>query len=267
MSTVLSDAKFYRERGLSIVPIRAGTKAAAVDWKHLQERLPTDEEIEQWWAQTRHGIAIVCGRVSGVIAVDCDSPEKSRELYGKLPRTEAMTRSSTGKGHLYYRIAEGVVIPTRIRLAGMLVDLKGKGGYCLAAHSIHPETRKPYKRIGSWDMEKVPYFDPSWIEAEVPQRPRIPDKLAGDDVDVLRRIMRARAYIARAEPAVAEHGGHNKTMYVAGCLIQKFGLTAEQAWPLMLEYNERCQPPWSAKELLHKLESAVQNLSTQGALS
>jgi hypothetical protein len=54
-------------------------------------------------------------------------------------------------------------------------------------------------------------------------------------------------------------------MYAAGCLVQKFGLTIEQAWPLMLEFNERCQPPWSTKELVHKLESAIQNLSRQGA--
>lgn len=265
MSPVLSDARFYRERGLSIVPIRAGTKAAAVDWKHFQERLPTDEEIERWWATTRHGIAIVCGRVSGMIAVDCDSPAKSDELYRKLPRTEAMMRSSPGKGHLYYRIAEGVVIPTRIRLAGMLVDIKAEGSYCLAAHSIHPVTGHPYERIGSWDMEKVPYFDPSWIAAPTPRETRIPDRLVGDEVDVLTRIARARAYLTRLEPAVAGQGGHNRTMYAAGCLVQKFGLTIEQAWPLLLEFNDtKCSPKWTARELLHKLESAVQNLSAKG---
>jgi len=265
MSSVLSDARFYRERGLSIVPIRAGTKAAAVDWKEFQERLPTDEEIERWWAETRHGIAIICGRVSGVIAVDCDSPEKSRQLHARLPKTDAMTRSSPGKGHLYYRIAEGVVIPTRIRLAGMLVDLKAEGSYCLAAHSIHPDTGRPYERIGSWDMAKVPYFDRSWIEAVAPETRRIPERLAENDVDVLTRIARARAYLTRLEPAVSGQGGHNRTMYAAGCLVQKFGLTIEQAWPILLEFNDtKCSPKWTARELLHKLESAVQNLSAKG---
>jgi hypothetical protein len=265
MLPVLSDARFYRERGLSIVPIRPGTKAAAADWKEFQERLPTSGEIERWWTQTRHGIAIVCGRVSGVVAVDADSEDKTRELSRRLPKTEAMTRSSPGKGHLYYRIAEGVVVPTRIRLGGMLVDLKAEGSYCLAAHSVHPVTGQPYARIGSWDMEKVPYFDRSWIDDVAPDQRRIPDRLVGDEVDVLSRIARARVYLTRLEPAIAGQGGHNRTMCAAGCLVQKFGLTIEQAWPLLLEFNDtKCSPKWTARELLHKLESAVQNLHATG---
>ena len=36
-----------------------------------------------------------------------------------------------------------------------------------------------------------------------------------------------------------------------------FGLGVEDALPLMLEWNERCQPPWDEKDLRHKLEDAV----------
>jgi len=266
MSRVPEDALFYRQRGLSILPIRPETKAPALDsWKFLQERLPTGEEIVRWWQHTRDGIAILCGSVSGVIAVDADSPAKAEELCKRLPRTEMMTRSSPGKGHLYYRIAEGIVIPTRIRIGGLPVDLKGEGSYCLAAPSIHPNTGKPYERRGSWDIGRVPWFDPAWIDAVVPSRPRIPAKLASDEVDVLTRITRARAYLARLEPAVAGKGGHKRTMYAAACLVQKFGLTVEQAWPLILEFNDRqCFPKWTARELLHKLESAAHNLSVEG---
>jgi len=61
---------------------------------------------------------------------------------------------------------------------------------------------------------------------------------------------------------------HNRTMYAAACLVQKFGLTIEQAWPLMLEFNDtKCSPKWTARELLHKLESAVHNLHRKGQKS
>ena len=74
-------------------------------------------------------------------------------------------------------------------------------------------------------------------------------------MDVLTRIARARSYLARLDPAVSGAGGHNRTMYAAACLVQKFGLTIEQAWPLLLEYNDtKCSPKWTARELLHKLE-------------
>jgi len=144
------------------------------------------------------------------------------------------------------------------------VDLKAEGSYCLAAPSLHPDTGRPYERIGSWDIARVPYFQPSWIEAAPVQSRRLPDQLAGDDVDVLTRIARARAYLARLEPAVAGQRGHNRTMYAARVLVQKFALSVEQAWPLLLEYNDRCIPKWTARELLHKLDSAVQNLQARG---
>lgn len=67
-------------------------------------------------------------------------------------------------------------------------------------------------------------------------------------------IERARAYVACMEAAVSGSHGHNATFKAAIALRHGFGLTLNQAWPLMLEYNERCVPPWSHKELQHKLE-------------
>ncbi len=270
VATTLDHARFYRERRLSILPVTPGTKAPALPWKDLQERHPTEDELRRWFEHTRNGIAIVCGRISGVIAVDCDSPEKSRELAARLPPTPMMTRSSPGKGHLYYRIENGVTIPTRIRIGGVLVDLKAEGSYCLAAPSIHPETAQPYERIGSWRIDQVPAFDPAWIDEIADGEPRAKpggprEPLVPAEEDLLRRIARARSYIARIEPAVSGSGGHAKTMYVAGCLIQKFGLSVAEAWPLMLEYNDRCEPPWSIRELQHKLHDAYKIALRGGA--
>src|SRR5205807_5418559 len=69
-------------------------------------------------------------------------------------------------------------------------------------------------------------------------------------------IRRARGYIANIEGAISGYRGHDRTMRVAGVLVQKFGLSIEQAMPLFFEWNEQCEPPWSEKELLHKLQDA-----------
>jgi len=271
VATTLDHARFYRERRLSIVPVTPGTKAPAVPWKELQERYPTEDELRRWFEHTRNGIAIVCGRVSDVIAVDCDSPEKFRDLATKLPPTPMMMRSSPGKGHLYYRIGNGITIPTRIRIGGVLVDCRGENACCMAAPSIHPETGLPYERIGSWCIDEVPVFDPAWIAEIAESEPTLRsqggarESLVSAEEDLLRRIARARSYIARVEPAVSGSGGHAKTMYVAGCLIQKFGLSIAEAWPLMLEYNDRCEPPWSIRELQHKLHDAYKIAMRGGA--
>ena len=40
------------------------------------------------------------------------------------------------------------------------------------------------------------------------------------------------------------------------CYGTSFALTEEEAWPVLLEYNRRCRPPWS-KELRHKLKDTA----------
>jgi len=69
-------------------------------------------------------------------------------------------------------------------------------------------------------------------------------------------LWRARGYLAHIEGAIAGMHRHDRTFRVACVLAIKFGLTLEQAWPLFLEWNEQCEPPWSEKELLHKLQDA-----------
>lgn len=253
----LKAAWFYRERNLCTIPIRPGTKQPAIPWTEYQKRLPTEEELVDWFAERPNGMAIVCGPVSGVIAIDIDG-KSGRELFTRLPKSDMMTRSSSGKGHVYLRIREGQVVSTRIRIHGILADLKGDRSYCLAAPSIHPVTGKPYERIGSWDLDKVPFFDEKLFGAVAAKGgPREP--VVDADEDLFQRMVRARAYLARIEPAISGKGGHNKTMYAAGCLIQKFRLTIEQAWPLILEYNERCVPPWRIQDIRRKLQEAYRN--------
>jgi hypothetical protein len=260
----IEDAAFSRERGISIIPLDGKRPPSGFSWKPYTERFATKEEI-QAWAENYSNLGNICGRISGLVGLDADSLAVARMLYDTLPRTAMMTRSSEGKGHFYYRLAEGQVIPPRVRINGMQLDIRGEVSYLVSPWSIHPESGRRYERVGSWDLKDVPFFDPSWIDAALPQPRRMPDRLAGDEVDVLTRIARARSYLAKLDPAVSGAGGHNRTMYAAGCLVQKFGLTIEQAWPLLLEYNDtKCSPKWTARELLHKLESAVQNLHAKG---
>lgn len=67
-------------------------------------------------------------------------------------------------------------------------------------------------------------------------------------------MTRARSYVEAMEPAVAGSHGHTATFKVALALRHGFGLTMHAAWPLLKEYSDRCLPPWSDKDLRHKLE-------------
>jgi len=67
---------------------------------------------------------------------------------------------------------------------------------------------------------------------------------------------RILAYLDKIPPAVAGAGGHSQTFYVAKVLLFGFGLSNEAALPFLRAYSLRCSPPWSERELYHKLASA-----------
>ena len=64
-----------------------------------------------------------------------------------------------------------------------------------------------------------------------------------------------RAYLDKLPPAISGDGGHGAT-FRAACECVRFGLGDSDAMSLLNEYNRRCSPPWSEKELAHKLADA-----------
>lgn len=75
-------------------------------------------------------------------------------------------------------------------------------------------------------------------------------------------IERARRYVALMPPGVSGSGRHGATVAVANVLTHGFGLSEADAWPLLLEYNDRCLPPSDHGKLRHRLES-VRNFSNK----
>jgi hypothetical protein len=69
---------------------------------------------------------------------------------------------------------------------------------------------------------------------------------------------RIKPYLDRSEPSITGEGGcHNKTFSVACEVINGFGLSFEEGLQAMRYYNLKCVPPWSEKELEHKVDDAV----------
>jgi hypothetical protein len=70
---------------------------------------------------------------------------------------------------------------------------------------------------------------------------------------------RARKYVAKMDPAIAGQKGHRATWDVALVLMRGFSLTEDRAYAVLCEYNTRCDPPWSERELRHKLDGAAKS--------
>jgi hypothetical protein len=68
-------------------------------------------------------------------------------------------------------------------------------------------------------------------------------------------IRNGLAYILHIE-AVSGDGGHNAT-FRAACKLRDSGLTARQAFEALNTWNKtNAKPPWTAKELEHKVQDA-----------
>lgn len=68
---------------------------------------------------------------------------------------------------------------------------------------------------------------------------------------------RARKYLATMPGAISGQGGHDATYRVACVLCCGFGLSEDDALPIFLEWNDKCEPPWLEHELRHKLNGAA----------
>jgi len=68
--------------------------------------------------------------------------------------------------------------------------------------------------------------------------------------------LRARGFLRDLPPAIQGQHGDLQTFRVCCRLVRGFALPDEDAWPLLREWNARCEPPWSDDELAAKLRAA-----------
>ncbi|MGH9163826.1 MAG: DNA-primase RepB domain-containing protein [Vicinamibacteraceae bacterium] len=70
------------------------------------------------------------------------------------------------------------------------------------------------------------------------------------------RLERARRYLAALPPAIAGCHGDLHTFRVCCRLVRGFALNDAEALSLLQEWNARCQPPWTDRQLAQKVASA-----------
>lgn len=62
----------------------------------------------------------------------------------------------------------------------------------------------------------------------------------------------ASNYIKWIPPAIEGKGGDRQTFTVVCTLANDFALPFEAAWPILLKWNARCDPPWDEDDLVRK---------------
>lgn len=265
-------ADTYLKRGYALVPVPAGQKGPILrGWQKL--RL-TQKQVPEAFRDAGN-IGILLGIASGdLVDVDLDCPE-ARDLADRfLPPTEAITgRLRSPRSHRWYICPDVGTVRHRDPVTReSIVELRGIGSQTLVGPSIHP-SGDPYDLLAG---------DPASVDAKslceaverlaaevirlrhgeiaLKQAPAAvlahPLPSVGGDRKILLR--RASAYLGAMPPAISGQGGHNATYAAATALVHGFGLAEAEALALLqTQFNPRCQPPWTEKELIHKVTEAA----------
>ena len=69
-------------------------------------------------------------------------------------------------------------------------------------------------------------------------------------------VDRARQYVAAIPPAISGQHGDVHTFRVCCRVVRGFALADDEALDVLREWNSRCEPPWSDRELMDKLSRA-----------
>jgi hypothetical protein len=151
-----------------------------------------------------------------------------------------------------------------------IIDSPDSGNYSDSASHQIPPTAPANPAVRADDRRPIKGVTRAMLEAmaaRAPERKPVtsatttrPSAAVGDV------FSRARSYLATIPGAVAGQRGHDRTFYAANRLVRGYALDPDAAYPLLAEWNTKCNPPWSERELRHKLEQAARQPGPRGFL-
>lgn len=196
------------------------------------------------------------------IAARSDLPEPSYVLHSSLNRVHVFWRvTGFGPEHveaLQKQLACDLDTDPAATPATQTTRLPGYYNHKYQlAHLVTIEYANPNHRYSPTDF---PAAAPATqgaplAEARRPSRRRTPGR-AGRAVQPLNAVERARRYLARVPPAVAGEHGDVHTFRVCCRLVRGFALEDPEALTVLADWNSRCRPSWSERELRDKLRRA-----------
>lgn len=161
-SSAYKTARWFVERGYSVIPVRKSNKKAYPAWTEYQSRLPTHEELKKWWYDWPDAnVALITGKLSGVNVIDIDTKEGQKAVEEFIPDNFISPTSKTPKGgrHYFFKYKHGLRNKSKV-LDG--VDIRTDGGYAIVPPSINSngKTYEWFKglKINEVELPEMPEF-------------------------------------------------------------------------------------------------------------
>lgn len=225
----------YIDSGWSILPVKPDEKRPYMtNWLQYTRTRPGRALIDSWFNNLAGaGVGLVTGRISGVVVLDVESwcPTPVEELLKKYP-TNMIARSGGGGVHLFYSYPQNVgKISNRVGIFEG-ADLRADGGFLVLPPTMHPSGNR-YE----WIKRGIPgAFPMAFLDLES------------------RSATSNEGWITEALRGVSEGGRNDTCARLAGYFFKK-GLNSDIVEALLMEWNEKNDPPLPVSEVRTTIKS------------
>jgi hypothetical protein len=245
--------------GFSVFPCNKD-KTPSLKWLGFQKERASEEQIRKWWGNgSTSPIAIVTGKISGVVVVDVDDTDIGfKNLANYIPPgvKTPMAKTPSGGYHLFFKLPDVEVRNNARAIPGC--DFRGEGGYVIASPSFCSYEKSGKRIEGLYE----------WQEGF-----NIND-LALEDLNPLYiSYINSYSYIGATTTGNTNTTNNNKTQQntteyfiegrrdedlfsIANALI-KGGCKTSIAMQAMRIIANSCNPPFPEKEIDIKIKSAM----------
>jgi hypothetical protein len=241
------------ELGFSVIPVNISEKKPYIQWKPYQTKRATPEEIFQWWQMWPDAqIGIITGLISNLVVLDFDGADVKERFEAEVCRIPKTIMQKTGRVDggfhcLFSYPAEGIKCSHGKIFKN--VDVKGDGGYFIAAPSKHKSGK--YYRWLNWNPFEDGLSGLSELPEEVLKWYQDYEQRKNDPVRDQAKLKPSE--ILKGVP----EGQRNDTLFRYGCRLNYQGLTEEEINILVRQAAISCDPPLPESETISLIKSAL----------
>lgn len=234
-----------RGMGFNMIPCAPQSKRPLIQWLNYQDNKYTGQIPDSGNA------AVICGKVSGVVVIDIDSPELTTMIFDNFETIKQKTlvvQTGSGGYHIYVKPQPDDVLDTKhlTNPSEQHMDIQANKAYVIAPTSIHPNGNE-YKIISS-TTEIMNINLNKFIEG-----------LRQFGFNTEGAGLKPIFEIAKGVGS----GDRNNSAFKYIChLLSRVGLDRESAWSETLRWNSLNKPPIVEAELKAVFESACKRVGS-----
>lgn len=225
----------YVDNGWSVLPVKPEDKRPYMtNWLQYTRTKANKPTVTNWFNNLAGaGIGVVTGKISNMVVLDIESdcPYPIEDILRKYP-TQMYSRTGSGGYHLFYQYPTNVSrVANRVGIFER-ADLRADGGFIVLPPTVHPSGGR-YEWIKKGALGAFPL-----ALLDLRSQPKVQND----------------GWITEALRGVTEGGRNDTCARLAGYFFKK-GINADIVESLLLEWNERNDPPMPVHEVRTTIKS------------